>query len=360
MRNWISLMTSALFFVSYAAGAQTLPTAPVTSAAGQQVERQVQEQGLPTAAPPSAPQGIPRPAQVVRAPTTATPNYAVPPVAGSGQTGAPQAAAPYEPTTTYSRPVVESRPRDNIKAPPPILHVHAGINVLFGVAQDHLNRIITPFNKPVIETTSNATTSVKGNVVYVAPDSDAPIGFFIHDAGDQENAISVTMVPAAIPPISVTLDLVGYVPSKDQEVVEVQGNAGVAKGWETDQPFTDTVKSLFKTIADGRVPDGFTFAQVNGATPLMPRCAMGSLRIEPKQVMTGFNIDAVVALVTNLSPIEQDINETGCKGTSVLAVAAWPRSRLGPGQSTELYIAVQAPPADQTDSPRPSLVSGVR
>lgn len=360
MRNRISLITSALLFVASAAGAQTLPTAPANSAAGRQVERQVQEQGLPTTAAPSAPQGVPRPAQPVTPPTSVTPNYAVPQGGGAQQPDTTQAARPSVPATSYSRPVVESRPRDNIKAPPPVLHVRAGINVLFGVAQDHLNRIITPFKKPVIETTSNATTSVKGNVVYVAPDSDAPIGFFIHDAGDQENAISVTMVPAAIPPISVTLDLVGYVPSKDQEVVEVQGNTGVAKGWETDQPFTDTVKSLFKTIADGRVPDGFTFSQVNGATPLMPRCAMGSLRIEPKQVMTGFNIDAVVALVTNLSPIEQDINETGCKGTSVLAIAAWPRTRLGPGQSTELYIAVQAPPADPTDSPRPSLVSGVR
>ena len=359
MRNLISLMTLALLFVASAAGAQTLPTAPANSTAGQQVERQVEAQGLPTTAAPTAPQGIPRPAQPVTPPTTAAPNYAVQPGGGARQAGAPQVAAPYE-STTYSRPVVESRPRDNIKAPPPVLHVHPGINVLFGVAQDHLNRIITPFKKPVIETTSNATTSVKGNVVYVAPDSNAPIGFFIHDAGDQENAISVTMVPAAIPPISVTLDLVGYVPSKDQDVVQVQGNTGVAKGWETDQPFTDTVKSLFKTIADGRVPDGFSFSQVNGATPLMPRCAMGSLHIEPKQVMTGFNIDTVVALVTTLSPIEQDINETGCKGTSVLAVAAWPRTKLGPGQSTELYIAVQAPPADPTDSPRPSLVSGVR
>ncbi|MEY2161458.1 TraK domain-containing protein [Rhodanobacter sp. FW106-PBR-LB-2-11] len=349
-------MTSALLFVACAAGAQTLPTAPANSAAGQRVERQVREQGLPMTAAPSAPQGIPRPAQPVTPPVTAAPNYAV---QSGGAPRQPRATTPYE-STTYSRQVAEPRARDNIKAPPPVVHVRAGINVLFGVAQDHLNRIITPFKKPVIETTSTATTSVKGNVVYVAPDSDAPIGFFIHDAGDQENAISVTMVPAAIPPISVTLDLVGYVPSKDQEVVEVQGNTGVAKGWETDQPFTDTVKSLFKTIADGRVPDGFTFSQINGATPLMPRCAMGSLRIEPKQVMTGFNIDAVVALVTNLSPIEQDINETGCKGASVLAVAAWPRTKLGPGQSTELYIAVQAPPADPTDAPRPSLVSGVR
>lgn len=358
MRNRISMMALSLLLAAGQAGAQALPpTVPANSAAGQQVQRQV-DQSLPTAPAPSAPLGVAKPDRVIGPSTASAPDYRIPAAGVPGAAQVPTAQV-NSGETTYTRPITP-RQFEGIKPPPAVLHVRPGINVLFGVAQDHLNRLITPFKKPVIETTSNATTSVKGNVVYVAPDSQAPIGFFIHDAGDQSNAISVTMVPASIPPISVSLDLVGYVPSQDQEVVEVQGNAGVAKGWETDQPFTDTVKTLFKTMADGRVPDGFTFATVNGATPLMPPCAMGTLRIEPKQVMTGFNVDAVVAIVTNLSPVAQDINEAGCKGTSVLAVAAWPRTHLGPGQSTELYVAVQAPPSSPVDAPRPSLVSGVR
>lgn len=344
------LLLAAAVFAGPVMAQNALPTVPADSPSAPKVQRDIAVADSPRAAP-----AVTTPAAPIT-PGTSMPDYAVPreptpqEVHSDIQTQQRQIEAAQTPA---------ERPRARISAPPTILHIKPGINVVFGVAQDHLNRLITPFQNPVIETTSNATTSVKGNVIYVAPQSAEPIGFFIHENGDQTNAASVTMVPADIPPISVTLQLSNYVPVKaDTEVIQ-KGNPSVAKGWETADPFTDTIKSLFRELAAGKVPDGYTYSKLQGNTPLMPRCNMGALRLEPKQLMSGYNMDAVIAIVTNLSPVTVDVNESSCQGKTVLAVAAWPRTRLAPGQSTELYLAVRAP-TEATDTKRPSLLMGVK
>jgi len=43
----------------------------------------------------------------------------------------------------------------------------------------------------------------------------------------------------------------------------------------------------------------------------------------------------------------------------VAAVAAWPRSRLAPGEDTELYVAVRPRESDSERGDRPTLLGGM-
>ena len=51
---------------------------------------------------------------------------------------------------------------------PQQIQIKPGINELMPIAVGHLNRLVTPFDNPVVTTTSQATTSTKGKIVYVA------------------------------------------------------------------------------------------------------------------------------------------------------------------------------------------------
>jgi len=251
------------------------------------------------------------------------------------------------------------KPRSNVKPPPENITVKVGQNAVFGIAEGHLNRLVTPFKNPVIKTTAVAATSIEKNIVYVSTNNSEPVGFYIHDAADPLNAISVTMVPADIPPISVNLNLEGYTGHHDGGEIPSAADPKLAKGWETGQPFLETLKTTFKDIAKGTIPDGYSFDTVAGFTRVMPRCSMPGLRIEPRQLLTGFNVQVVVAKIENPSDFTVDVNEQGCEGDSVLAVAAWPSSSVPPHGASELYVAVRKQDETNQDVVRPSLIGGL-
>lgn len=250
-----------------------------------------------------------------------------------------------------------AKPRSNIKPPPESITIKPGVNAVFGIAEGHLNRLVTPFKNPVVKTTAVAATSIEKNIVYVSTNNAEPVGFYIHDASDPLNAISVTMVPSDIPPISVTLILQGYATRADDGGNAVAGDAKLAKGWETGAPFVDAIKNTFRTLAKGQIPDGYSFETLPGVTPLMPRCGIPGLRIEPKQLLTGYNLQVIVSKVTNFTDATLDVDERACEGDSVVAVAAWPQSSLAPHAVTELYVAIRKVEPPSQDTVRPSLVS---
>lgn len=253
--------------------------------------------------------------------------------------------------------------RAAVKAPPAVLTVKPNVTTLFGVALNQSNRMIVPFKNPsvqtaVVESAAEITIDPAG-IVYVTPKTGEPIGLFVYDPADPKTAISVTAVPAAIPPVSVSLQLAGYYPpSSSAPATPVHpGDAQSAKGFETDQPFTETLKEVFKALASGKVPSGYSLGPVDARNASVARCNMPGFRVEASQLITGFNINVVVSKVTNTSMSTADVVETGCAGREVLAAAAWPTVRLAPGQSAELYVAVRAPSQEASDEVRPSLIS---
>ena len=244
--------------------------------------------------------------------------------------------------------------------PPPQITVKPGVHETQTISAKGLNRLRTPFHAPTIKTTarssSAADTAVDGSVVYVDAFGGEPVSLYIMDKAAPDMAISLTLVPGNVQPVDVKLDVDGYDPALVMPPLE----SASEDGGSFDQPYVRAITGLFKSLALGEVPQGYGLTPIrDGRHPQMPVCAFGSVMLEPAQLLTGTDILTIVARAENIGYEHVAINESSCAGASLLAVAAWPRIELAPGEATEVYIAVRRPVAT-SGSRRPSVIGGAR
>ena len=95
------------------------------------------------------------------------------------------------------------------------VRVAPGRNVVLVIAGNNLNRILTPFQHPVVNTVSNAKLKVDGSILYVSLGlEDGATTLFITEDGEPEQALSVTLMPQQVPPREIRLALEGGWPVK--------------------------------------------------------------------------------------------------------------------------------------------------
>lgn len=271
--------------------------------------------------------------------------------------GIVQATATAPSTTSTAPAKVETSkrpPRVHSTTPPPEITVENGRNTVFSVALFHANRIITPFRNPEIRTSSTSLLTVESGIVYVTTQSEDPIGLFVFDKSDPTQAISLTLNPAPISPVSVKINLEGWTPPATS--TQVQSNPEKARTFETEDPYVTTLKDLFKELASQRVPDGYGLSTVNGRYPYMPDCQIPGAHVVPVQVLDGAEVTAIVARITNTSYQVIDVDGSACHSDRLLGVSSWPVTELGPGESAEMYLAIKAPASDDQHADRPSVV----
>lgn len=237
------------------------------------------------------------------------------------------------------------------------LEVRPGVNTLIPVAVGHLNRILLPFENPKIRTVNTATTEIHGRVLYVAPADEAPFSLYVTEGESEDVAVSLTLAPGATAPREIRLRLLGsgtgarrsssHKPSGSPlERPQVSPVTGEAR-------YLSRIKQLIRSAANGQTPDGFTLR-----TPEKPeriRCPQLPLNVSTGQVLDGGHVKILIGAVKNATPRPQELDEPVCRRTApgTLAIAAWPRTHLAPGESTELYVLIQsAPPEVRSDRPR--------
>jgi len=228
--------------------------------------------------------------------------------------------------------------------------VTPGENEIVPIAISHLNRLVTPFAHPRVHTASSATTRIEGPVIYVATSDPGPVTLFITPAKSQSPAISLTLVPRNIPPRQIGLRISG----RGRTLASVAR----ATRWERAQPYVDTLKRAFRTLAASRVPKGYGLRRARVGETIT--CARHGVRATLGQVAEGHRIWLLVGLLINTGARPVEIDETACAagaGWTVLAAAAWPRVWLAPRERTEIYLAVRAPAGAPAASERPSLLS---
>ncbi|QRD62632.1 type-F conjugative transfer system secretin TraK (plasmid) [Xanthomonas citri pv. citri] len=246
------------------------------------------------------------------------------------------------------------RPKKLLPPPPPQVDVDAGVNKAFGIALQHLNQIVTPFRDPEIKTTSVASISVEKGVVYVSTMLGDEIALLIYEkGGDPASSMSLTLVPDAINPVSVKVNLRGYHPGDG--LGSAVASTEAARGWEMDQPFLEMVKSTFRELALGRVPDGYGFQPIRRVPAEMPHCSFPGFEIEPLQLVTGSSMVVIVSRLTNRNHTAQQVDESSCVSERLVGATTWPSAKLQPGKSAELYLAVRQV-VDKSSNQRPSVV----
>ena len=238
---------------------------------------------------------------------------------------------------------------------PQKLQVTPGINELIPIAVGHLNRLVTPFDNPVVTTTSQATTSTKGKIVYVATADETPVTLYITPGDNQDIALSLTLIPKRIPAreIHLSLDNDTY-----QVLTRLQQQTTSAAGKITDQEqdYITTLKKLFRDLGLQKTPQGFSLREPSHAESI--HCQQDRVQIRTGQLLEGQDMIILVGVVRNTgaTPIEFDERACATHKDEVLAVAAWPKVVLGPGEATELYVAVRRS-ADEATTLRPSLLN---
>ena len=245
--------------------------------------------------------------------------------------------------------------RDFVKPAPAQLTVASGENHVIGISYSHLNRIITPFRNPVVKTTSLATTTAEGSIVYVATNLSDPVALFIHDEFQPDVAISLTLVPAEIPPISTTVTIRGYDPDA---VPRITPKVSLATAFEQQHTYLDMLKTLFRDLALGKVPDGYGFQTIQGFDPDMPSCMIPGVHVIPLQLVTGSSLRVFVGKAQNTGRVVAEIREDSCSGIGLRAVAAWPKTTLAPGEAVELYLALDTVVESDAAVQRPSVLGG--
>jgi conjugal transfer pilus assembly protein TraK len=239
---------------------------------------------------------------------------------------------------------------------PQTLQVKPGINELMPIAVGHLNRLVTPFDNPVVTTTSQATTSTKGKIVYVATADETPVTLYITPGDNQDIALSLTLIPKRIPAREIHLSL-------DQETYkrltqwQRQNTTSSEKPANREQDYITTLKQLFRDLGLQKTPAGFSLRDPSQTERI--HCHQDRVQIHTGQLLEGQELLIFVGVAHNTGVIPIEFDERACASTQdeVLAVAAWPKVVLGPDESTELYVAVRR--ADETAiTVRPSLLNG--
>lgn len=238
---------------------------------------------------------------------------------------------------------------------PQQLQVKPGINELIPIAVGHLNRLVTPFDNPVVTTTSQATTRTKGKIVYVATADETPVTLYITPGDNQDIALSLTLIPKRIPAREIHLSL-------DNDTYQVltklqqQTTAAGGKIADKEQDYITTLKKLFRDLGLQKTPPGFSLRGAGHVESI--HCHQDRLQISTGQLLEGQDLLVLVGVARNTGVTPVEFNERACATgkDEVLAVAAWPKVVLGPGEATELYVAVRRP-ADEATALRPSLLN---
>ncbi|WP_036267542.1 type-F conjugative transfer system secretin TraK [Methylocaldum szegediense] len=241
---------------------------------------------------------------------------------------------------------------------PETVKVSPGVNELLPVAVGHLNRIVTPFDHPVVTTVSNAQTQTRGRVVYVAPNDETPITLYLTPGDNPEFALSLTLIPKRIPAreIRLTLDdesskTLGKIQLKTKDD---RGEGGV--GIEPPE-YVAQLKTIFRELGLQRTPRGFELREPEPSERI--RCGQPALEIRTGQALEGRDMVILVGIARNRGYRTLEIDERTCAEIdgSVLAVASWPKVVLEPDEATELYVARRRSPEEEVMS-RPSLLEG--
>ena len=281
--------------------------------------------------------------------------------------------------SSSSQPVVPSQPDFGIELPPvdasilkaakqqasasttatsigpQHIAVKPGINELMPIAVGHLNRLVTPFEHPVVTTTSQATTSTKGKIVYVATADETPVTLYITPGDNQDIALSLTLIPKRIPAREIHLDL-----DKDSyQLLNQWQRADTANrtSGQQEQAYISQLKALFRDLGLQKTPAGYSLREPKPQEQI--RCLQERVQIKTGQVLEGQDRLILVGLAKNIGGEMLEFHERSCATTQqdVLAISVWPNVVLKPQEATELYVVVRQVP-EASVSLRPSLLNG--
>lgn len=227
--------------------------------------------------------------------------------------------------------------KDDPALKPFVLHTRNGVNEIVKMSSHLLNRIATPFKKPVLIDTTESASKIVGSDIYYTPKGDQPVGLYIADSANTSQTISLTIIPdSQIPGQNLIVKL------EDLRTVQnLSLAAATAEEAEVVQPkandYTSFVRSLMTQAVRGKIP-GFSPVPLEGG---MAR--MGTLDVQPELVLTGSVVDIYRYRIRNSGEQPLDLVETAFFRKGVKAVSFFPKLALQPGQQSYVFLLADKP-----------------
>lgn len=110
------------------------------------------------------------------------------------------------------------------------------------IARGHLNRIITPFEKPEAKTSADVSIEIRGSVAYITADTPQPFTVYFTETGNEDTALTVHFM--AVSGMPSPIDLRTKMPSKARNAIDAEG-------------FADKLAASMAAAAAGKTPYGF-------------------------------------------------------------------------------------------------------
>lgn len=220
------------------------------------------------------------------------------------------------------------------------------------IAKDRLNPIVTPFANPKVLTVDPFESTIEGPVVYVSTSSDMPISMFISDEDSPQGsaAISLQLTPQQLDaPVEIRIEAP---PSTGLGASFPKGEAM----FRHDSPYVAEIKAIMQSLGKQQIPQGFTMEDTVRDFNMASVCQDSNLTFIPGQLLSGREAKVLVMVSQNNGLTPRVFEETQCAGEHVMAVAAWPRVRLEPGEKTEVFILMRLPQGKSAEEFRPALL----
>jgi len=221
------------------------------------------------------------------------------------------------------------------------LNAENGVLQVIYIAKGHLNRIVTPFDSPVV-TTASKDVSVKkvDNVLFFGTNSDKATTVYISPESNPEISIPIVFKALNTPPKDIKMNVKGYVKSKavsKEEITQDRQRISELVAFEkkgiTD--YEGMLTSMAITLAKGEIPKGYSQTKVSLIDNL---CLQEGIHYQAEQKYSGISQDIVVLSAKNTSLGTVQINEKKCFINGVRLVSSYPTTLLKPGSVSEVYV----------------------
>ncbi|TAL51164.1 MAG: hypothetical protein EPN89_03930 [Methylovulum sp.] len=220
------------------------------------------------------------------------------------------------------------------------------------IARSKLNRVLTPYAEPKVLTVDNMETKIDGSAIYIATDSELPVGLFITD-GESGNATSLQLSPQElVAPVEIRIEQDVATKNSTPESPLSRSDDAVHQ----DSPYLTEIKTIFQTLGKQQIPTGFTLEALPDDRSQASLCHGANLTFKPGQLLSGHDSRIIVMVAENRGLSATVLEEAFCANDDVMAVAAWPRVRLEPGEKTEVFVLMRLPANTEGAEARPGLL----
>jgi len=218
------------------------------------------------------------------------------------------------------------------------------------IAKGKLNRIVTPYAEPKVLTVDNVETKVDGSAIYIASDSDSPVSMFISDS-ESGNAASLQLSPQElVMPVEIRIE------ADPKANANEAGASRNDRLFRQDSPYITEVKAIMQNLGKQQIPQGFTLEDLTDELRAMTFCHDPGLTYWPGQLLSGHDSRIIVLIAQNNGLVAATFEESFCASENTMAVAAWPKVRLEPGEKTEIYLLLRLPEGKSGEEIRPALL----